>query len=281
MVGERDMARARRNFFSGGIYHVIQRGNNRAYIFNDQLDKAYFLNIVKEVKEKQPFEVLYYVIMDNHYHFVLRMNQAPIGDIMRSINWSYSKYFNQKYSRSGTIFGSKYSCIDIKDMRQLMSVILYNAYNPVKAKMVSHPEQYKWCAHLEVVSSRGYILNRSKLLEILDKNEEKAIKVYQNLLDQKIKGIKIEKSADEVRMIRDEVMKTLLIERCESDELANAVLTGNRTSKVITVKKQFVRTLLDKGFKTNEIAHYLNISDRAVRNLATPVSGNKTEVTIM
>lgn len=144
------------------------------------------LSIIKDTMIKMPFDVLYYVIMDNHYHLLLRMNEIPIDKIMCRINTMYSKYYNKKYNRSGTIFGSRSGSVHIKDTRQYLSVILYNAYNPVKAKIVKHPEQYKWCAHMEIVSKHGYIVNREKMLGIIDRDAARAMAIYDDLLKEKI-----------------------------------------------------------------------------------------------
>ena len=259
------MPRALRNFFEGGIYHIIQRGNNRSYIFDDQLDKAYFLNLVKETMVTHPFDVLYYVIMDNHYHLLLRMKKTPISDIMRRINMLYGKYYNTKYNRIGTIFGSRYTCVTIKDVRQYMTVILYNAYNPVKAKIVKHPEEYRWCAHLEVISSQRHILNKKKMLEIIDRDETKAIEIYTNLLNEKVKGIKREKAEDEIRELRDGEMSTLLHNLCDCEARMKAILAGDRSQAIMDIKRQFIHALFERGFESIEIANYLKMSTRGVR----------------
>ena len=266
VIGGR-VSKPKRNYFKGGIYHIIHRGNNRAYIFDDHLDKAFFLSLIKVTMIKMPFDVLYYVIMDNHYHILLRMNEIPIDKIMCRINTLYSKYYNKKYNRSGTIFGTRPGSIHIKDTRQYMSVILYNAYNPVKAKIVKHPEQYKWCAHLEVISKNQYIVNREKTLELIDNNPSKAMAIYEDLLNEKIKGFKREKSQDEIREIRNEVMMTMLLEITNAQSIADAILKGDRQSSLMSLKKCFIKTLYDKGFVATEIALFLNMSAKRIREL--------------
>ncbi len=47
------MPRKKREFYEGGIYHIIQRGNNKAYIFDQQTDKATFLEQIKKNKGRQ------------------------------------------------------------------------------------------------------------------------------------------------------------------------------------------------------------------------------------
>ena len=80
------MGRRLRQFVSGGIYHIVQRGHNRSYIFNEQTDKSIFLDIIKQTKLSMPFHLLYYVLMDNHYHLIVQMDSAPLEKAMHAIN---------------------------------------------------------------------------------------------------------------------------------------------------------------------------------------------------
>lgn len=59
------MGRKPRIEFNGALYHVIQRGNNKEYIFKNNKHKQYFLSKLKEYKDIMNFEVYGYVIMDN------------------------------------------------------------------------------------------------------------------------------------------------------------------------------------------------------------------------
>jgi len=56
--------------YPGGVYHLIQRGNNREYIFEKTEDKEFLLDLIKECKEIKGFELFGYVIMGNHYHCI-------------------------------------------------------------------------------------------------------------------------------------------------------------------------------------------------------------------
>lgn len=244
---------------------MIQRGNNKAYIYDEQLDKAMFCSIVKETKALMPFDLLYYVLMDNHYHFIVRMKKVPLGKIMHRINLLYSKYFNQKYNRSGSVFGNRYTSVVIKDRFQYLNTIFYNAYNPVKAKIVKHPQEYRWCAHLEVVSKTTYILNRSAMLSLIDKNSEVAIETYSALLDERIKGIRLPKSHDELAVNRREVMETLLVEMVADEDQRLALRDRDRSLPIVDLRKRVVHRLVAEGFSVSETAEFLGLSMRTVR----------------
>lgn len=47
--------------YPGGVYHLIQRGNNREYIFNKTEDKEYLLGLIKEYRDIMGFELYGYV----------------------------------------------------------------------------------------------------------------------------------------------------------------------------------------------------------------------------
>jgi REP element-mobilizing transposase RayT len=259
------MARKPRNYYEGGIYHVIQRGNNKSYIFDEQLDKAMFCEFIKETMAELPFDLLYYVLMDSHYHLVLQMKEVSIGDVMHKINMSYSKFYNQKYGRCGTIFGSRLTSILVRDARHFMTLIPYVAYNPVKAKMVKHPRDYRWSAHLEVVSAQQFMINRQRMLSFFHSDDEKAVEIYEGLIDNLINGIPITDSVDQIKEKHQQVMRTLLRELVGSEELYQRVLSRERSHEVVGIKKKFIELATIKGFETIEIATLLNIAPRTVR----------------
>lgn len=51
----------------GGIYHIIQRGNNKNSIFREEIDKGYFIKLLKKYKPGLGYKVYSFVLMDNHY----------------------------------------------------------------------------------------------------------------------------------------------------------------------------------------------------------------------
>ena len=177
-----NMAKRGVEYVKGGIYHIVQRGNNKSFIFDDQLDKSQFLDIIKKVNEKYPFYLLYYVLMDNHYHLLIEMKDIPISKIMQAINYYYSKYYNVKYNRVDTIFGSRYKAFYIQDTKYLMRVISYIAENPVKANLVKNASAYKWSAHSEIISKQPEVVAKRRLLQYLGNDMIIALDVYMDLI---------------------------------------------------------------------------------------------------
>lgn len=137
------MVRIPRQTLTGGIYHIIQRGHNRAYIFNDQMDKLTFLDLVKKCKAAYPFHILFYVLMDNHYHLIIEIQDMQLGALMKRINQTYSQYYHRKHACTGTVYGTRYRVFPVTDKAYFYQLIMYLAHNPVKAGIVKHPVEYR------------------------------------------------------------------------------------------------------------------------------------------
>ncbi|MFZ5352128.1 MAG: hypothetical protein ACOZCL_05305 [Bacillota bacterium] len=65
------MARQWKEEYQDGIYHVIARGNNKEYIFKENIDKGYFIKQHKEYSSIMGYTVYVYVLMDSHYHTLI------------------------------------------------------------------------------------------------------------------------------------------------------------------------------------------------------------------
>ena len=262
------MGRKSREFVTGGIYHLIQRGHNRAFIFNEQIDKASFLDMIQETRKVLPFHVLYFVLMDNHYHMIVQMQTVPIGQAMHNINLAYSKYYNKKYHCSGSIFGQRYRAFTVGTTSYLLQLILYIANNPVKAGLVKHPSEYRWCAHMDVVSRRSGIVSAQQLFEIIGGTAEKGAKVYDELIRQNIFAVsQVATESAFVSERRADQLEALLDEMIGDRTSIGHIRSGSRDTLSILLRREFIGLATSQGYKTAEIARLLNVTDRCVRGI--------------
>ncbi len=78
------MARSLRIERSGGVYHVINRGNYRQDLFiNDGAHEA-FERCLFEACEKCGWVLEGFCVMTNHFHLVLR---TPNGNLVYGMKW--------------------------------------------------------------------------------------------------------------------------------------------------------------------------------------------------
>lgn len=142
------MARAARIVdASGGYYHVISRGNNKAVIFHDACDFRAFLSVVKAAYAIVPFKLHNYVLMANHYHLLIEMPEnrgSELKIVMKMINQSYSSHYRKRYRFVGRIWQGRYKSFIITTDSYFQSCGAYIEANPVRAGIVTVPSAYPW-----------------------------------------------------------------------------------------------------------------------------------------
>jgi len=177
------MGRKPRTISEGALYHIVQRGNNRNYVYENITDKNCFLRLLVESKEVGNYRILYYVLMDNHYHLILESGEVPYWKGLQWLNTTYSKYYNKKYNRSGGIYEGRYSAWEIGDTRHYYQLLKYIAENPVKAGIVKKPRDYRWSAHLDIIASRNQIVDVTRTLSYFPGPSSKAKAEYVDLIE--------------------------------------------------------------------------------------------------
>lgn len=131
---------------SDSCYHVYARGNNKQIIFIDDGDYDYFLDILKRYLANElilgksgtlypnfvnRIELMSYCLMSNHFHLLIYQFEAiDMEMFMRSLMTSYSKYFNLKYKRTGSVFEGRYKAVRISSDDYLMHITRYIHQNP-------------------------------------------------------------------------------------------------------------------------------------------------------
>lgn len=164
------IARKRRIWYPGAIYHVVARGNRKEDIFRQIEDYRVYMKFLKKVKEKHPFKLYSYCLMRNHIHLQIATIESEIWKIMKGIHWMYSMYFNGKYDLSGHLFQGRYYSELIDTESYLLQTSKYIHLNPVKAGIVEKPIQYPW-------SSYGVFMGVKKN-ELVD--EESILRLFKN-----------------------------------------------------------------------------------------------------
>lgn len=125
---------------------MYARGSNKQKIFIDNADYRYFLSLFERYlsgiqkfnKTGEPYPhfhsriVLHcYCLMSNHFHLlVFQKDDTAIEKLMRSILTSYSRYFNKKYHRTGSLFETRYKASRIEQDAYLEHITRYIHLNP-------------------------------------------------------------------------------------------------------------------------------------------------------
>lgn len=185
------MPRIARLVIPGYPHHIIMRGNNREIVFSTSKDKEVYIRLFKKYTQEWGCEALSYCLMPNHSHFLLvPIKQESLAKAMQGLSLTYTQYFNKEYNRTGRIWESRFrSCIVNKD-DYLWMVLKYIETNPVRANLVSYPEDYPWSSakyHLlgiknELVKDIDYIKEKYSIFKNIEYREylKEGIDIYQS-----------------------------------------------------------------------------------------------------
>lgn len=126
------MPRKSRVLFEGALYHVTSRGNARQVIFHQDADRERFIEQLGERAASFGVVVHAFVLMDNHYHLLVRTPRGNLSRFMQCLNTSYALYYRYKHERPGHVFQGRYKALLVTEEEYLLRLTRYIHLNPVK-----------------------------------------------------------------------------------------------------------------------------------------------------
>ncbi|HYB97298.1 MAG TPA: transposase, partial [Vicinamibacterales bacterium] len=145
------MPRKPRHNIAGGLYHVMNRGNRKASIFDDVHDRRRFLKILIKAMEHHDVQLLAGCQMTNHYHLDVLTPRGNISAFMAELDGEFARYSNTRHRRVGHVFQGRFRDVIIEDDLHLFISLCYIFLNPVVAGMVDTPERCKWSTYAGTV----------------------------------------------------------------------------------------------------------------------------------
>jgi len=183
--------------------HVMNRGVDKRKVFMDSGDYARFIHDLWEfndteqapyrvdrrsahasqmpdvrrqafgMKKKKLVKIHFFCLMPNHYHLLV----SPIDDdvtnlslFMKKLNGGYSKYFNEKYERSGALWQGKYKSVPIETDAHFLYIPYYIHFNALdlfapewRVQCPANPKKaeeflknYRWSSHLDYLGEKNF-----------------------------------------------------------------------------------------------------------------------------
>ncbi len=206
-----------KNFAPGNYYHIYNRGVGKMDIFKEDQDYSLFLSRLKEniypdvregrlrgrqgrshslyVRKLLPpgsFSLIAYCLMPNHFHLLIKQNSdIPITKLILKVCTSYSKIFNKKYERIGTLFQDRFKTEHIGNNEYLLWLSAYIHLNPRVANLVQDDLDWKWSSYSEYLNLPG-----NKLCEIGIVSEQfKDTNNYRKIVENSFEPVRLKKYA--------------------------------------------------------------------------------------
>jgi putative transposase len=100
---------------------------------------------MKQACEKVPMRVLACCLMPNHFHLVLwPYNSADLSRWMQWLLSAHVKDHRRKYRTVGRIWQGRFKSFLIQTDHHLLAVLRYVERNPVRARLVDRPQDWRW-----------------------------------------------------------------------------------------------------------------------------------------
>ncbi|MDR2084592.1 MAG: hypothetical protein LBP67_06325 [Bacteroidales bacterium] len=186
------------SLLKGLCYHIYNEGNNKQIIFRDDADKERFIKKFKLYMT--PFVILEsYSLMPNHFHIIMIVKKdfknytdryinldkvitrfkkkssreeesIIIGELMRRFLMSYSKYYNSKYSLTGSLFRKNYRRILLETIEDIKRVIIFIHRNPQIHELINDFRDYTWSTYKRYKDETKWLLSSGVIFKTLFKN---------------------------------------------------------------------------------------------------------------
>jgi len=187
----------------GKFYHIFNRGNNKEKLFRSEGDFLRFLQLYK-IYTAPIADTYAWCLMSNHFHFCVRIKEKheigylnsknahknkelkwavqstsqaetykqpkPVSQLKFMFN-AYSKYFNNKYARTGSLFEKNFERKNIEDESYLTSLIIYINNNPVKHLYKNNPGEYLWSSYNETLDKSSTLCDLEFLWNMFEDAE--------------------------------------------------------------------------------------------------------------
>ncbi|MFH1311856.1 MAG: transposase [Candidatus Eisenbacteria bacterium] len=184
------MARPIRIEFPGAVYHVTSRGNQKQRIFLNRRDFSSFQSVLATVVETHKWVVHSHCLMPNHYHLLLETPEGKLSKGMKYLNGVYVQAFNRRHERVGHALQGRFTAILVERESYLLELCRYVVLNPVRAGLVSKPENWTWSSYAATMglAPRPRFLEIDWVLSQFGRDAGSSRKAYQRFVLAGLKG---------------------------------------------------------------------------------------------
>ncbi len=153
------MPNFRRYYIPNSIVFITAVTTDRIPYFENEENLALFWETLKRVKNIHPFRLLAYVILPDHFHWLMRVDdeQGNFSTVLHSIKRNYTLNFKKlrDIKTPVKIWQKRFWDHIIRDERDLNNHFDYIHWNPVRHGYVGSPRGWQHSTYLHWLE-RGY-----------------------------------------------------------------------------------------------------------------------------
>lgn len=164
------MARAKRHFIPGQIWHITQRCHKREFLLKFKKDRYRWIQWLFEAKRRFGLVVLNYVVTSNHIHLIVKDDSESniIPQSIGLIAGRTAQAYNRRKKRKGAFWEDRYHSTAIETGEHLLRCLVYIDLNMVRAGVVRHPSEWLFGGYNEIQAPRrkNVIIAHEKLRQL-------------------------------------------------------------------------------------------------------------------
>jgi REP element-mobilizing transposase RayT len=137
----------------------MARGIEKREIYRDRIDRQAFLERLSEIIIEGQAKLYAWALMPNHFHLLLRPQEASMVDIMRRLMTGYSVWHNKRHKRSGHLFQNRYKSIVVEEEPYFLELVRYIHLNPIRGKLLvdmSQLDSNPYTGHAVILGKNRY-----------------------------------------------------------------------------------------------------------------------------
>ena len=120
-------------------YHVVCRGVEQRPIVLDDLDRAAWFQLFRDVERRFAWKVHAWNLLDNHFHLLVETTQPDLSRGMQRLNGVYAMRFNRRHARTGHLFQGRFESRVIDGDAHLATVVEYIFENTTRVGLRGWP----------------------------------------------------------------------------------------------------------------------------------------------
>ena len=140
------MPHVQRKRGENGFYHVVTKGDGGQVIFENNADRARYLEILDEATTESKVRLYAYCLMGNHTHLLIEDLENELSTFMKELDETYARYFAKTTGRVGHVFQGRFWSEPIDAERHFLAVLRYIHANPEVAR-ICKAQDYPWSSY--------------------------------------------------------------------------------------------------------------------------------------
>jgi putative transposase len=146
------MARIARVIAPGFPHHVTQRGNRRQQTFFCDDDYQVYVDLLREQCLAHGVLIWGWCLMPNHAHLIaVPASETGLRLAIGNTHWRYTRHVNFREKWRGYLWQGRFTSCPLDD-GHLLAAARYVDRNPVRARLVSEPESWRWSSAASRIS---------------------------------------------------------------------------------------------------------------------------------